>query len=57
MSWVGKERQEYYLHADGSAYFLNTGYKHAVYHNGDKDRIALVATFTTQEDFESLALR
>ena len=55
--WVGKERQEYFLHANGSAYFLNTGYKHAVYHNGDKDRIALVATFTTQEDFQSIALK
>jgi len=55
--WVGKERQEYHLEANGGAYFLNIGYRHAVYHNGDEDRIALVATFTTQEDFQSIALR
>jgi hypothetical protein len=55
--WKGKERQEYHLEANGSAYFINNGYRHAVYHNGSEDRIALVATFTTQEDFQSIALR
>jgi len=53
--WVGKERQEYHLEANGSAYYLNTGYKHAVEHNGTDDRIALVTTFTTQEDFELIS--
>jgi hypothetical protein len=27
---------------DGSAYFLNVGYKHSVEHNGTEDRIALM---------------
>ena len=53
--WVGKERQEYHLEANGSAYYLNTGYKHAVEHNGTEDRIALVTTFTTQEDIELIS--
>jgi hypothetical protein len=41
---------------DGSAYFLNVGYKHSVEHNGTNDRIALMFSLPTQEDILPLAI-
>ena len=54
-SWnAGNKKETYKLDADGSAYFLNVGYKHSVEHRGDKDRIALMFSLPTQEDIENL---
>ena len=55
--WPRNQREEYNLEADGSAYFLNIGYKHAVEHNGTEDRIALLFTLKSQEDVEDHAIR
>ena len=55
--WPRNQREEYNLEADGSAYFLNIGYKHAVEHNGTEDRIALLFTLKSQEDVEDHATR
>ena len=55
--WPKNQREEYNLKADGSAYFINIGYKHAVEHNGSEDRIALLFTLKSQEDVENYAIR
>lgn len=39
---------------EGKAYFLNVGYKHAVYHNGNDVRYYLLGTLGGQEDIECL---
>ena len=52
--WPKNKKETYKLDADGSAYFLNVGYKHSVEHRGDKDRIALMFSLPTQEDIENL---
>jgi Aspartyl/Asparaginyl beta-hydroxylase len=54
--WPKNERQEVHMAADGSAYFLNVGYKHSVEHNGNQDRIALMFSLPTQEDIQDLVL-
>ena len=54
--WYNGEKQEYNLPADGSVYFLNTGFKHAVENRGTENRIALVWTLKSQEDIECLLL-
>ena len=41
---------------DGSAYFLNVGFAHAVEHTGDEDRIALMFSLSSQEDIALLGL-
>lgn len=41
---------------EGKAYFLNVGYKHAVFHNGDDIRYYLLGTLGGQEDIECLRL-
>lgn len=55
--WPNNKREEYNLEADGSVYFVNTGYVHSVEHNGPKDRIALLFTLKSQEDIECIALK
>jgi hypothetical protein len=55
--WPKNQRVEYNMENDGSAYFLNVGYKHSVEHNGDEDRIALMFSLPTQEDVESLLIK
>ena len=55
--WYNNEKQEYNLPADGSVYFLNTGFKHSVEHRGNENRIALVWTLKSQEDIECLAMK
>ena len=55
--WYNGEKQEYNLPADGSVYFLNTGFKHSVENRGDENRIALVWTLKSQEDIECLAMK
>jgi hypothetical protein len=54
--WPNNVREDYNLKADGSAYFLNTGFKHAVYHEGNEDRIAFVFSLKSQEDIYCLKL-
>tara|TARA_R110000787_G_scaffold179702_2_gene291687 strand:- start:72209 stop:72886 length:678 start_codon:yes stop_codon:yes gene_type:complete len=39
---------------EGKAYFLNVGYKHAVYHNGDEMRYYLLGTLGGQQDIECI---
>lgn len=54
--WVGKEKKVVNMVADGSAYFINTGYMHSVEHNGPEDRVVLMFSLPTQEDIQSIAL-
>ena len=54
--WPKNNREEYNMVNDGSAYFLNVGYKHSVEHNGPNDRIALMFSLPTQEDITSLLI-
>ena len=54
--WPKNQRIEYNMINDGSAYFLNVGYKHSVEHNGTEDRIALMFSLPTQEDILPLVL-
>jgi hypothetical protein len=54
--WPKNQRVECNMDSDGSAYFLNVGYKHSVEHNGTEDRIALMFSLPTQEDISSLLL-
>lgn len=57
ISWPRNVREEYQLVADGSAYFLNTGYKHSVEHRGKEPRIALMFSLPSQEDVEDIVLK
>lgn len=52
--WVRGELQEHHLKADGGAYFLNTGFKHAVVNTGETPRIALMFSLAGQADLESI---
>lgn len=54
--WPRNQREEYHMPADGSAYFLNIGYKHSVEHDGTEDRVSLMFSLPTQEDIADLAL-
>ncbi len=54
--WPRNQREELNMVSDGSAYFLNTGFKHSVEHNGTEDRIALMFSLPTQEDVECLVV-
>lgn len=42
---------EYHLE-EGNAYFLNTGFSHAVFNNSDMPRIALMFSLENQDDLE-----
>lgn len=53
--WYKGEEIEYEME-EGKAYFLNVGYKHAVYHNGNEPRYYLLGTLGGQEDIECLRL-
>jgi hypothetical protein len=55
--WPRNIREEHHLDANGSAYFLNTGYKHGVEHRGTEDRIALMFSLPTQEDVRDIILK
>jgi hypothetical protein len=52
---VKKNEINLYLEA-GKAYFLNTGFAHAVYNNSDKPRIALMFSLNGQKDIENITL-
>lgn len=52
--WVRGEEQSYRLTADGSAYFLNTGFKHSVENHSDQDRVALMFSLKDQKDISIL---
>jgi hypothetical protein len=54
MFWVRGQLEEYKMDADGSAYFLNIGHRHAVRHAGTEDRISLMFSLPTQEDIQEL---
>lgn len=55
-SWVKGKLYEYSLPSDGHAYFLNTGYKHAVINRSDHDRIALMFSLDNQTDIQNINL-
>ena len=40
----------------GKCYFLNIGFKHAVYHEGNEDRIYLIGSLGGQQDIEPLRI-
>ena len=52
--WNRGKLEEYTMEADGSAYFLNIGHRHAVRHEGTQDRISLMFSLPTQEDISCL---
>ena len=52
---VKKEEINVHLEA-GKAYFLNTGFSHAVFNHSDQPRIALMFSLNGQKDIEHLAL-
>lgn len=54
--WPKNQREEYNMTCDGSAYFLNVGYKHSVEHNGSDYRIALMFSLASQEDISPLLI-
>lgn len=54
--WIRGKYQEHYIKADGSAYFLNTGFRHGVLNESDEDRICLMFSLLGQEDILNLAL-
>lgn len=47
--WCKNESQDFEME-NGKCYFLNIGYKHAVYHNGPKTRVYLIGSLGGQED-------
>lgn len=51
--WYKGEQMDFHM-TEGKAYFLNIGYKHAVYHNGENMRYYLLGTLGGQEDIECL---
>lgn len=50
---VRNEIKSYYLEA-GKAYFLNTGFSHAVFNRSNENRIAFMFSLDGQQDLESL---
>lgn len=52
--WVRGQLEEYKMEADGSAYFLNIGHRHAVRHEGNEDRISLMFSLAGQDDIQDL---
>ena len=54
--WRQGEKKTFAMEPDGSAYFLNVGFAHAVEHTGNEDRIALMFSLPTQEDIADLGL-
>ena len=52
--WVRNNLEEYQMVADGSAYFLNIGHRHAVRHEGNEDRICLMFSLAGQDDIQDL---
>lgn len=52
--WVRNQVEEYKMEADGSAYFLNIGHRHAVRHEGSEDRICLMFSLAGQDDIQDL---
>lgn len=51
--WDNGKEYKYYLEP-GKVYFLNIGYKHAVYHKGNKERRILLGSLGGQEDIETI---
>lgn len=54
--WRDGEKKTFQMEPDGSAYFLNVGFAHAVEHTGDEDRIALMFSLPYQDDIEGLTI-
>ena len=54
--WKRNEKHSFNIPANGVPYFLNTGFKHSVDNNSDKDRIALMFSLKTQEDIKDIKL-
>lgn len=52
--WRKNNEESYEMPADGRAYFLNTGFKHSVEHNGIEDRIALMFSLPDQKDIQNI---
>ena len=50
---IRDEIKEYHLEA-GQAYFLNTGFSHAVENQSDEPRIALMFSLDGQEDLDNI---
>ena len=52
--WNKGKIEEYHLAATGEAYIMNVGYKHAVQHEGTKDRLCLMFSLAGQEDLTGI---
>tara|TARA_Y100001963_G_scaffold41650_1_gene58334 strand:+ start:8182 stop:8922 length:741 start_codon:yes stop_codon:yes gene_type:complete len=51
--WKGSEEFEYSMEP-GKCYFLNIGFKHAVYHEGKEERVYLIGSLGGQQDIEAI---
>ena len=52
--WRNGTEEQYHLPADGSAYFLNIRWQHAVTIGGDTPRIVLMFSLSTQQDLAEI---
>jgi hypothetical protein len=52
--WKRHEKYEFHLPADGSAYFLNVGFKHSVVNLTSTDRISLMFSLAGQKDIGAI---
>ena len=52
--WRKGKEEAYYLKADGSAYFLNIGFRHTVVNSGSTPRISLMFSLKDQLDLQEI---
>ena len=52
--WKHGVKHSVHLPADGSAYFLNVGFRHGVENHSDVDRISLMFSLRSQEDIQDI---
>jgi len=52
--WRKGKQEAYHLKADGSAYFLNIGFKHTVVNSGNTPRVSLMFSLKDQSDLQEI---
>ena len=53
--WRKGKEEAYHLEPDGSAYFLNIGFRHTVVNSGNTPRISLMFSLKDQSDLQEIA--
>ena len=53
--WRKGKEEAYHLEPDGSAYFLNIGFRHTVVNSGNTPRISLMFSLKNQSDLQEIA--